>query len=549
MATSKIRVAVLQLTRIGDLIQTMQAVRQLKAEKSNVEVVLIARRKFADGLRFLLETVFDEIILFDTSDFFAKRNFKDAQTNVHNFVSDLNKNEFDLVINLSFSKSSSYLASLIDSKYQMGIGRNKNSDVIINDKWSQYIYSTVMSSTNNPFSLVDIYRYITGSNMAHRLSSEVPVAERENTIVLHPFASLKKKRWGVSKWSELIHKLAKENHEFNFVIVGGKEDLVEADRIAHSPAIAQFNNRIQIRVGDSSIADTYQLLMNSKLFIGHDSMVSHLASETLTPSIVLSLGTVRPHETSAYHDNLINISPKNSCFPCKVSDSCELLPCHNSINFQTVSTVAYGLLNQHEINSDYLVERLTPFQLDSARIHMSELTENGLELKEISNNHQTMADVFKEYYKVIWQYYLRGVDVDSGLPDITAETANQLSSYLDGTNYLYELYNFGVKYSNKIISECEATHPNPEVIKENINKLGEIDKLCSVTKTTYPYLTDLVDFFYVNKANAMGDTILDISKHNLLTYYDASNLVAVLNEFIDKSVSPYIAKQEINKEV
>ena len=47
----------------------------------------------------------------------------------------------------------------------------------------------------------------------------------------------------------------------------------------------------------------------------------------------------------------------------------------------------------------------------------------------------------------------------------------------------------------------------------------------------------------------MGDTILDISKHNLLTYYDASNLVAVLNEFIDKSVSPYMVQQEINKEV
>lgn len=549
MSNSKIRVAVVQMTRIGDLIQTMQAVRQLKAEKQNIEVVLIARRKFAQGLQFLLETVYDDIILFDTGDFFEKRDFTDAKIKVHNFINDLNKFEFDLVVNLSFSKSSSFLSTLLKSKYQMGLGRNKRSDISINDKWSQYIYSTVMSSTNNPFSLVDIYRYILGSTVTHRLHSEISFDARKNNIVLHPFASIKKKRWGVSKWSELIYKLAKENPDYTFTIVGAKEDLLEVERIMHSPSLSSIMGRITNRVGQNSIANTYELLMNSKLFIGHDSMVSHLASETLTPSIVLSLGSVRPHETSAYHENLINISPKNSCFPCKIATECELLPCHNSINYQTVSSIASGMMNQINIDKDFLQENLTAFQLDSVKIHKTQLTDNGLELKEISNNHHSAADVFKEYYKIIWQYYLREAEVESKIPDITPETAQKLSNYLDGTNYLYELYNFGVKYSNRLISECESTHPNTEIIKENISKLSEIDELCAVTKSTYPLLTDLIDFFYVNKANSPGDSILDISKHNLLTYYDASNLVAVLNDFIDKSVAPHITKQEITKEV
>ena len=165
----KIKVAVIQLTRIGDIIQTAQAVRQLKAEKDNIEVTLIARRKFASGLQFLLDTIFDQTVYFDTADFFAKKNFKDAQVRVHNFINDIQKNEFDLVINLSYSKSSSYLTSLLKAKYHMGLMRNTRNEISINDKWSQYIYSTVMSSTNNPFSLVDIYRHILGAQQPHKL--------------------------------------------------------------------------------------------------------------------------------------------------------------------------------------------------------------------------------------------------------------------------------------------------------------------------------------------------------------------------------------------
>ena len=40
-----------------------------------------------------------------------------------------------------------------------------------------------------------------------------------------------------------------------------------------------------------------------------------------------------------------------------------------------------------------------------------------------------------------------------------------------------------------------------------------------------------------------------ISKHNLLNYYDASNLTAVLNDFIEKSISPYVEPSQLNKDV
>ena len=278
-------------------------------------------------------------------------------------------------------------------------------------------------------------------------------------------------------------------------------------------------------------------------------MVSHLASETLTPSIVISLGTVRPNETTPYSDKVINIAPKNSCYPCAIADNCELLPCHGSINYQVVSTVANQMLKQEDVSQSFLLSQLSSYQLNNTRVYKSSYGLDGLELNEITENFATTTDVFKNYFKIIWLYYLRGVETNTQLPSITQETAAKLSNYTNGVNYLFELYNFGVKYSNKIIENSESENINIKEIQDTITKIGEIDELCSITKKSYPLLKGLVDFFYVNKANAPGNNLIEISKSNLVNYYDASNLVAVLNDFITKSISPYVNKTDLNNEV
>lgn len=548
MSKKPLKIAVIQLTRIGDLVQTTQAVRQFRVENPNIHITLIARRKFASGIKFLLETVFDEVIMFETKDFFKKSSLNDVRTSIHNFIFELNQNRFDVCVNLSFNKSSAYLNSLLNCQLRLGIYRNNKAEVAIDDNWSQYVYSNVMNSDNNPFGLVDIFRYIMGGQGVYTLDDDSQI-KRQKQIVLHPFASHKKKRWGLNKWNELIYKMSKDHPDYTFHIVGGPEDQNEANRIFHSPALKNINNKIFVHAGTYDLAQTYQLLMESSLFIGHDSVVSHLAAETLIPTVVISLGTVRPHETTAYQAGVINITPRNKCYPCAIETVCESLPCHNSINHQAIACIAKGLIDGASINAQYLKENLNPFQLDTIRVYSSSYNETGLVINEVSENYLGLADVFKEYYKIIWQIYLRDTELKADLPEITQETAKQLYRYQDGVNYLWEIYNFGVKFSNKIIKEAESTNPNLEIIQENINKLNELDQMCTITKKSYPYLAGLIDYFYVHKANTPGNNIIDISKSNLLAYYDASNLTAVLYEFVEKSVAPFINKSPKNMEV
>lgn len=544
----KLKIAIIQLTRIGDIVQTIQATRQFRAENPNTFITLIARQEFAAGIKFLIDTVFDETILIETKDFFNGPDLKSVRLGLGEIITELNNKKFDVTVNLSFNKSASYLNSLIQSQLTLGMTRNNKSEIVINDKWSQYIYSNVMNSTDTPFNLVDIYRYILGCQDVHKLSDDSGF-KRNESIVLHPFASSKKKKWGVNKWSELIFKLAKDNPNHTFQIVGGPEDAAEAKRLIDSPALLNISKRIHNHAGVSRLSDTYQLLQKASLFIGHDSVVSHIACETLTPTIVISLGTVRPFETTAYGENVINIAPRNKCFPCVPQESCELLPCHNSIGYQPIAAIASGLIKGTRINYKFLKDNISTFQLDSIAVYRSEYQQQGLSLMEISSNNASLKDVFKDYYKVIWQLYLRDHEINVALPDVSKECADKLHTYLEGVNQLFDLYNFGVKFSNRIIKECELVKPDTEVIKDSIRKLTEIDQLCNVTKKAYPHLAGLIDFFFVSKANAHGNDIVEVSKANLLAYYDASNLTAVLNEFIEKSTSPHIKKSVNIQEV
>lgn len=543
---NKFKMAFIQLTRIGDVIQTFTAARQLKTENPNTELTLIARKKFAQGLDFLLKDVFDEVVYFDTKDFFTEKNLVAAKDNTHNFIQDLNKYEFDIVINLSFNKSSSFLTSLIKSKYKMGIHRNNLGELAINDKWSQFIYSNVMTGPMNPFNLVDIYKHIAGANEIDVTTYQVP---KNGLITIHPFASSKKKSWGANKWNEVIYKLLKDRNDVKINIVGAPNDVEKANLIVNSPMMTQYSDRIINKVGVNSIQDTFEDLSQSQLFIGHDSMVSHLAALFRMPSLIISLGTVRPQESSPYNDRAYIMAPRNKCFPCTVQERCDLQPCHASINHQVVVASAKSLLDHGEISWKQLSQHVTPFHIDNTSIYSSSFDEFGIKLNELTKNNATQKDVFRTFYRIIWSYYLANREITGDIPEFNSDTLKVLNNHVEGSNYLFELYGHGFNFCNRLLDETEKDKPDVKLIQDQVAKLSEIDGLCNITRKSFNQLAPIIDFFYVNRANAQGKNIIEISNNNLISYHDASNIVAILADLVEKTIGPRIGQINRSTEV
>tara|TARA_Y100000780_G_scaffold232593_1_gene268223 strand:- start:78897 stop:80543 length:1647 start_codon:yes stop_codon:yes gene_type:complete len=539
-------IGIIQLTRIGDVIQTYQAAKQLKIENPNVELTLVARKEFAQGLHFLLDEVFSHMVFIEIKDFIKSPSstLMEARNSVKDLVTDLNKLDFDVLVNLSFSKSSEYLASMIEARHKLGLTRNSQNQISIEDSWSQYVFSTVMNSESNPFNLVDLFKNILG---AKSFSPEYKEKTREDKIVIHPFASSKKKHWGVNKWVDLCYKVLKENPEQELYVVGGKADQTQAEKLVNSPALGEFSKRIHNMTGKSSIEETFRLVSDAKLLVCHDSMVSHLAAVSQTPTIVLSMGTVRPSETTPYHENVLNLAPKRKCFPCKVQEKCELLPCHKDISHQLVSRLVKGILNQENFDSTFFKEQVSPFYLQNVAIFAPHFSEMGMDLIDITESAQTVQDVFKTFYKIVWSFYFKEQELNYAIPELGKESLATLSEYAKGCSYIYELYGFGMKYSNAVIEEAKKEQPNIKVIQDNINKMGEIDQLCTVTKKTFPLLTPIVDFFFVNKANAKGANILEITQSNLLSFYDGQNMIKVVFDLIDNITRDAVGREPIKE--
>lgn len=542
---SNLQVAIIQLTRTGDLLQAYQVVKQAKKEYPDATFTLIARDKFVKGIRFLTDEVFDKTFTIDTKSFFTKPSFATAQSNLQHLITEINHVKYDMVVNLSFNKSSSYLSTLINAKVRLGIYRNLDGEVAIDDKWGQYVYATVMSGTQNPFNLVEIYRNMLG---VKRFEPQGNKDCYNDLIVIHPFASQIKKRWGSSKWVEVIYRLAKENPTHKIAIVGGPSDIKEQNQIVNSPMLMDLHSQIEACAGELDIQGTYALLNQARVFIGHDSMVSHLAAITNTPAVILSLGTVRPSETTPYFDKALNIVPKTKCFPCQVNTTCELMPCHNDINYQTVLAVANLIIREEVISRDTLYNEVSTFHLNSCKIYWSMLNEEGyFKLFNLTDDFESSQEVCHTVYRYIWNLYLKYQEDNISAPLISEQTAEKLAQELEGVQYLYEIYNFASKFAKELVEESKKKNPKTNTINELVAKLTEIDRLTNITKTTYPITKPIIEFFYVSKCNVPGNNLKELSENYLLFYYDASNLCAMLFELVEQTIAPLLDKKDSEK--
>jgi ADP-heptose:LPS heptosyltransferase len=97
-------------------------------------------------------------------------------------------------------------------------------------------------------------------------------------IVVHPGSGSRRKNWPIVKWVHLISDLLSRG--IRIVVVGGEAD---HDQIAHLGN--QFGTDLSFAV-DWPVRNLAALLAN-RVFIGHDSGISHLAAATGAPSIIL----------------------------------------------------------------------------------------------------------------------------------------------------------------------------------------------------------------------------------------------------------------------
>ncbi len=509
-------IGVLQITRFGDLIQTATACEQFKLQYPQYKLVLICREKFGKPFEFLLSQIFDKIYYLDLKQIIeTPTSIEPGIKNISFWLENINNENLDILVNFSWSKSSQYIAHMIKAKNHMGLKCDRGLRPVTHDSWSTLVFSSVMRGLLNPFNLVDIYMGILG---VKRENIEIRRNQVEsNQILLHPFASVKEKTWSTDKWIEIIYQVIKNREDIIITIVGSKSDTKSCEDLYNSKLLTPYQDRIKIAPGTLSMVELFEIAQNSTLFIGSDSMVGQLSAFAGIQTLTLSKGSVRPHETTPYGNHNFNL---------KLKEQSKDLP------YQVVMSCINQILDYKDIDYQRLREEVSLKHLRTTYIYQTQFSNTGfLDLKEIQG-HETTQSAFRTIYKILWAYYIEGAEENCSPPKLTRKYINQLKNYIPAFEQLFELIDFGKKYSLYIFNELDKASPNMDELRMNSDKLTEIDNLQIYLRNNYPYLGPLVDFFTVKKANLPGNTVDEIAAHSVLTYDDYSNLISALYELL-----------------
>jgi ADP-heptose:LPS heptosyltransferase len=530
-------IVIVQITRLGDVIQTYLATQGLKKINPKLKLTLIMREQFYKQLGFLLDSVFDDIILIPSLSL-ASLSKEDLTQTVHELIDAKIQQPVDVTVNLSFCNLSQIICGKINSIHNIGPFRNENNQVCINDSWGQFVYTNVLENKLCPFNLVDVYKSMLGSQCEKEVNFVHHHKTKKDKLVIHPFASEQKKKWGLSKWGETIHDLLKNNPGLTITIVGDSTETQEAERLLNAPILQNFLPQINNRVGNFTIEETLEELKSSKLFIGNDSMVSHLAAIAKTPTITISLGPVKPRETAPYQLNHLTIAPKISCYPCSVDTKCDLLPCHGKIHHQLVTHLANHMYKNSSIDGVSLAN-LSPHTYESVNIYSNIAENNKIILRKVDSHSYSTEEFFTELYEVLWSFFLDDHEVNLQFPKLSKGTIASLEETLTGIEKLHQLYQHALSYSAQLAKNLEKRNASKEIINELTNRLMEVDRLSLILSETYTNIAPLIKFFYVQKSNNQSVSLIDVANANFLNYHQSSQAVEILVELITKTINSH----------
>lgn len=337
-----IRCLVVQLTRLGDTLQSLMALRAAKQLYPNLEIHFLARERFAAAAKRV--PWIESVITLPTDTLLGpvlrgEREEKQAMGDLARWLAPLSQNSWDMVVNWSYSESSSFLTGLIPARVKLGYTRRRDMSFASADGWSHYIQAIVQGGLQQNIHLTDILT--TQLLTALQIHFGDPANEGNAPVTSKSFFQLElgvgeltwgdttrkwigiqlgagheSKTWDPERWARL-GRLILENHpEHSIVLLGGKEDTDRAREFLERLELRGREQRHVISlVGETDFDLWASVVSRCQWVFAGDTAAVHLASVLGTRVFNLSVGPVRWSETGPYGNGHYVIAPKDSTSP------------------------------------------------------------------------------------------------------------------------------------------------------------------------------------------------------------------------------------------
>jgi len=373
------RILVINIARMGDLIQSSPLLAGLKQSAPGVELTLLISDAFAETAARLpgvdrvvplsLKETMEPLLATDTS---LMKSYRTLQ----GLAAELVRQPFDRIINITHSNYSAVLTALIAwcsaaadggrLPEVTGLFIDREGFRSVNGNWANYYFNSVLNRAFNRFNLVDIHCRIGGVAPTGRLFfnitdndrqladdiikahqspvSKLPGANIINNrrlIAVIPAASTREKQYPADMFSEALNTLG-QKVDIVPVIIGAPKEAELGAEIAR-----QVSGAVNL-CGRTDVGTLAALLERCSLCITNDTGPMHVAAAVGTPVLDITLGSALAWETAPYGAGHIVIEPRIGCFPCLPRYRCSHYRCHRFIKPELVASLAATMLNKSE---------------------------------------------------------------------------------------------------------------------------------------------------------------------------------------------------------
>jgi ADP-heptose:LPS heptosyltransferase len=347
------------LMRMGDTLQMTPLIQALRQSRPDARISMLLNEAFVEMAKRI---DVDAVLPFPVHSLIGavseKENLVQGYRRLKELVTTVNGEEaYDLVFNLTPSKSAASFCSLIahDECRGMWVGEDGSFQAV--DPWSAYLVAMMANRRTNPFHLVDIWLRTLGQRGPRKLQMFLSAEDvrgaaalltecgvdldRDLLVGFQASASQKEKCWSEKEFVRLGQALHQGlNARVLLFGVGGEAALCQriGDRIPGSVNLA----------GKTGVGELAGALKRCRVLVTNDTGTQHVAAAVGTPVVVVSVGPVFFRETGPYGEGHLVFQARMPCAPCSFNISCAKPVCKEKIRAEFVYKALVRLLRGEE---------------------------------------------------------------------------------------------------------------------------------------------------------------------------------------------------------
>lgn len=335
------KILIIRLSAIGDVVRTLPALRALRSKYPSAYIAWIVEESAQDLLQGHPDL--NHLFVFKrkklAKDIFTLNKFLNPFKEVLDFIREIRREHFDLVLDFHGILKSGVIGFLSGAPLRVGFSRNysKEFNYLFNNYYVNLETDAVSRIERNlnfirflgvdcdgqepiiPITNEDKY-YIDNFFKEKGLCNHIPL------IAVHPGTSKKTtyKRWNILYYANVADKLI-DKLQAKIIWTWGPGELETAEAI-----VKRMNHESIIACKTENLRQLAEIFCRCNLFLGSDSGPMHIASFVKTP-VVAIYGPTDPVVNAPYDKNPhIMLRKDLPCSPCR-NRNCKNLQCMNMV--------------------------------------------------------------------------------------------------------------------------------------------------------------------------------------------------------------------------